>query len=190
MEQRQITILGSGPKWETYPQDRETWAVGKMVMLVEPPKRADRLFSLDAIDDMKIIKRGAFTREAFVKAINDRHVPFYTSVPEAEIPLALEYPLKEVFEKFKVPYLSNTICYMIALALYEGATELNLYGIAQMGTHEYVAERAAVEFWLGMAMGMGVAVNIETPSLLLRNNSEYPYGYMRTVKQLQEAGKL
>lgn len=185
-----ITILGSGPEWQKYPQDVETWAVAKMLMLKDPPKRVDRLYSMDAIDDMKIIKRGIFTREAFIEKINERNVPFISSVQQFEVPLSYEYPLKSVMDSYKVPYFSNTICYMIAHALYEGVNTLNLYGVAQMGTHEYVAERGGVEFWLGMALGAGVQVNIETPSLLLRNNSEYPYGYMRTITQLKEEGAL
>lgn len=190
MNERTITILGSGPEWQKYPQDVETWTVGKMLMLKDPPKRVDRIFSLDAIDDMKIIKRGVFSREAFIGEINRRAVPYYSSVLEPEIPLSAEYPLKDVVGRFKVPYFSNTISYMIALALFEGVRTLNLYGVAQMGAHEYVTERGCVEFWLGMALGKGVSVNIETPSLVMRNNSEYPYGYMRTLAQLKEAGKL
>ncbi len=156
----------------------------------DKPIRADMIFSLDDLEHLLTIRRGVFTRQHFIDMVNRAGVPYFSSQAHPEIPLSREYPLKEVMDALKVPYLANTIAYMLAYAIYQKVNSITLYGVAQMGTHEYVAERGSVEFWLGMAMGMGIEVNIMTPTLLLKNNSEYPYGYVRTVQQLRDEGKL
>ena len=188
---REIIILGSGPQWQTCPFDKETWVVGKMLaMYGDKIPRVDMIFAMDDIEHILTIRRGIFTKEHFIEKINEREVPYYSSVRNPEIKMSREYPLKEVMARFKVPYLANTVAYMIAYALYQGATSISLYGIAQQGAHEYASEKGSVEFWIGMACGMGVEVNICTPSLLLRNNSEYPYGYVRTLDELRSEGRL
>src|SRR3990167_10746849 len=180
---RDIYIVGSGPEWQTCPFDRETWIVGKMLMLKEPPKRADTIFSMDDLDHLLTVRRGMFTKEQFIEKVNERSVPYYSSVVTPEIRMCREYPLKEVMSVLKVPYLSNTICYMLAYAIFQKVGRISLYGVAQMGAHEYAQEKAAVEFWLGMALGMGIELNVCTPSLLLRSTSEYPYGYVNTLAE-------
>lgn len=188
---REIIILGSGPKWDTCPFDKETWVVGKMLAVYpDKPIRADMIFALDDLEHLLTIRRGVFTRQQFIDRINKAGVPYFSSQPHPEISLSREYPLKEVMDALKVPYFANTIAYMIAYAIHQQVTSISLYGVAQMGAHEYVAEKGCVEFWLGMAMGMGIQVSVETPSLLMRNTSEYPYGYMKTIKQLKDEEKL
>lgn len=177
--------MGSGPGWEECPYNKETWVVAKMLMLPEPPKRVDRIFSMDRVEDMKVIKRGLFTEREFSKVMNARKVPFITSEHNRKIKHCQSFPYKEIVRKFKVPYFTNTICYMIAYALYSGVTNIDVYGVSQMGAHEYVLEKGGVEFWLGLAMGFGVEVNVYGHTMLFKGHgNEYPYGYHKTSKEL------
>jgi len=188
--ERKIIILGSGPEWEKCPlstTDREIWAVAKMLMIPNPPARVDRLFSMDDIDHLLTIRRGMFTKEQFVDKINDRNVLYVSTHEISEIPKSKEFPFKEIYNLFKTPYYTNTICYMIAYALWKGVTDIEFWGVAQMGANEYLAERAGVEFWIGLAAGRGVRISFKTPTLLLKNyQMEYPYGYVKTISQLME----
>ena len=188
---RNIIILGSGPGWESCPFDRETWVVAKMLMLARPIPRVDMLFSMDNVDHWLTVRRGIFTIEEFKSRVNFKKAPYYSSVKTPGIDMAREYPLKEVVDFVKVPYFSNTICYMLAYAMFQKVDSVDLYGIAQMGAHEYVQEKAGVEFWIGMLLGHGIQVNIKTQSSLLQNfGSGYPYGYVRTLDELRKDGKL
>ena len=101
---RDIYIVGSGPEWQKCPFDRETWIVGKMLMLKEPPKRADTIFSMDDLNYLLTIRRGMFTKDQFIEKINERSVPYYSSVVTPEIRMAREYPLKEVMSVVRVPF--------------------------------------------------------------------------------------
>ena len=187
---RNIIILGSGPGWETCPFDKETWVVAKMLMLKTPPTKVDMLFSMDDADHWLTVRRGLFTLDAFKEKVNASQAPYYSTIKTEGIERAREYPLKEVVEMLRVPYFSNTICYMLAYAMFQKVNSVDLYGIAQTGAHEYVQEKAGVEFWLGMLLGHGIQVNIKTPSALLQNGSQYPYGYVRTLEELKKEGKL
>lgn len=188
--ERKIIILGSGPDWETCPfksTDREIWGVAKMVMIPTPPSKVDMLFSMDDIDHLLTIRRGMFTKEEFVKAINDRNCRYITTHTREDIPKSKAFPFKEIVNRYRVPYFSNTICYMIAYALWKGVTHIDFYGVAQMGAHEYSAEKGGVEFWLGMAAGLGVSINFKTMTGLLKTvNMNYAYGYVETIDQIMD----
>lgn len=189
---KELIILGSGPEFMACPFDKETWIIGKLLMLKDKDnnpfnlKRIDRIYSMDEIETMLTVRRGMFTTEQFVDAINKTGVPYISTKTREDIPLSEAFPIMEIIDKFKLPYFENTITYMIIQAIDEGFTDIHLYGIAQMGAHEYTRERRCVEYWLGIAAGMGIAINIMTPSALLKGDSPYMYGYTKTFDQLKK----
>ena len=102
--------------------------------------------------------------------------PVYMQHVYAEIPDSVEYPLAEVCERFfkrvlkgeeKIKYLTSTFAYMLALALFEGFERLEIFGFEMAGGDEYAPQKACAEFWLGMAMGMGVEIYLPPKSQLL-----------------------
>lgn len=128
-----------------------------------------------------------FTGEDFKKKINARRVPFVTQKRYPDIPLSVPFPLKEVVAKYGTPYFTNTICYMIAMALLEGVTHLQLWGIVQGGYSEYLRERKGVEYWLGHAAGQGVNVEVRGVTSLFENdNNGKLYGYKKTWGELTQ----
>ena len=177
---KSVILLGSGPEWQTCPYDREVWMVAKLAMM-HKHKRIDRVFNMDQIDEMLTWKmeqfKTLFTKDEFMAKMNTLAVPFITSFPEERIAHTQIFPLKEINERWGLTYYTNTICFMIALALYEGYESISLYGVAQGGQLEYMKERKGVEFWLGLAAGMGVKIEILTHSNLMRNDGDKLYGY-------------
>lgn len=119
--------------------------------------------------------------EAFLKRKHGK--PIYMQRHYPEYPDSVAFPLAEVEARFPVTanrefrrYNTNALTYMISLALLEGATEIAVYGADMRGDEEYAAQRPAVEFWLGVAHGMGVKVTIPPQSGLL-NADGADYGY-------------
>ena len=114
-----------------------------------------------------------------------KRIPVYLLEPRAEIPDARIFPMDEAFRFFsmdggKTPnrYFTNTISYMIALAIMEGAEEIGIYGVDMMmgggEGSEYGWQRPSCEFFLGVAKGMGITVYIPDESDLLK--CAFPYG--------------
>jgi len=75
---------------------------------------------------------------------------------------------------------------MIAYALYKGYERIELFGIDHGGTTEYVMAKAAVEHWLGRALGMGVEVYVPDMSALLKIKNNLLYGYNGAVESAQD----
>lgn len=144
----------------------------------------------NALTDLTKVREGLqfqakFKKEDFIKRINDRKVPYITQKFYPEIPLSQSFPLKEIVAKYGTPYFTNTICYMIAQAIYEGVTHMQLWGVYQGGYQEYLRERKGVEYWLGLAAGFGIKVEIRGVSLLFTNDDDGRlYGYRKTYQDL------
>ena len=144
--------------------DIEVWTLNEANLLVP---RFDRVFQIhprwwfadtDSRDNDHI---------GFLRSFKG---PVVTMQPEPDIPTNLVYPLKEVCREFSagVEYFTSTFCYMMGLALLEGYTEIGVYGIDMADSYEYKAERAGVEFWLGIALGRGVRLVIPEQCPLLK----------------------
>lgn len=98
----------------------------------------------------------------------DHDFPIYMLQEFDIVPSSVRYPLKEIQDKLLVrlerddgnikKLFSSTMCYMLALALYEGFERIELFGIELLMTDEWAYQREALAFWLGRAEGMGVEV--------------------------------
>lgn len=136
-------------------------------------------------------------------------VPLYLlDPPTADVaPNGLAYPLAEVRRQFPYRYFACTFAYQIALALCEGFETIGLFGVEldQGTTRERTVEKACVEFWIGVALGMGRQVITPDTSRLATQPQLYGYQYreevdavdnavngifMRRLEELERAGEV
>lgn len=158
-----VIIIGKGPGWEKAPMEGETWGVNDFV-LRRPVKLT---FEVHDIPSMYKI------RPKEIEAINKLGIPVVTSMKHELLPTAIVFPLDEMPCK----YFTNSIAIMVAYAVYVGATEIEMYGVALMTTKEYTKQRPCVEFWIGYAMGKGIKVTVHDPTTIEVFKPQYkPYG--------------
>lgn len=186
---KSVSILGLAPGWNKCPPDQETWVIGKALLKQELPARIDRIFSMDKTDEMGSFDKKSphymgYPLKKFIEKMNGPGVPFVTSYCVPGLEHCEPYPLKEIVERYGVLYFTNTICYMIAYAMFNGYERIDIWGVRQQGKAEYVRERRGVEFWLGLAAGTGVLITVNGPSPLLHD--DIVYGYKKTEEQLVE----
>jgi hypothetical protein len=127
---------------------------------------------------------------------NNNHVGHYAYLQEPhdfpifmqdvypDVPSSVKYPLDELCAALlptlhrksgaSVKYFTSSAAYAIALAIYKGYSEIEMIGIEMTSDTEYVAQRDGVTFWMGIAIGRGIDVQIHDKSLLLRSHL---YGY-------------
>ena len=79
-------------------------------------------------------------------------------------------------DTLKWPYLTSTIAYEIALAIYERFDEIALYGIDLNTAEEYAWQKPGVEYLLGIAAGRGIKIIVPTNCPLL-NGTLYGRGH-------------
>lgn len=71
------------------------------------------------------------------------------------------YPYSAIEKLYGHLYLTSSPAYMIAYAIWQGVTEIALYGVdLVISDHEYFWQRPCVEAWIGFAKGKGVKFTI------------------------------
>lgn len=79
--------------------------------------------------------------------------PIYMQEVDANIPNSVQFPLQEIVDQFHTTYFRATICYAIALALYQGYEEIHIWGVELKSHAEYRSQRDCFIFWNGVAHG-------------------------------------
>ena len=160
-----ITIIGCGHGWEDAPTDGESWGVNHLIT-----RRPVSMYF-----DLHDWEKEREDQLALLKAARERGEETNTPIMTQE-----NYPLKEIIKEFQTDYFSNTVAYMIALAIYTGYDEIDLYGVNQEIGSEYIFEKGGVEYWLGIAKGRGIniAVHGERSHVLL-TQSKQMYGFLK-----------
>lgn len=189
-EGRKIAILGKAPssigQAPFNDPDWEIWILNTSGYNKEVP-RWDRQFELHPIEWTKAPGYGGY-----YQWLREQKKPVYVREATPDIPSHVVYPRKEVQERFgqnlyrpegpmgSLDYFTNSISWMIALALYEGCGEIGLYGI-DMAQHavgvksEYAHQRPSCELFIGIALGMGVKVTIPATSDMLKTAHLYAF---------------
>jgi hypothetical protein len=132
----------------------------------------------------------------YLKSLNDLGIPIYMQQPLHIVPNAVQFPLDKVLSTFPRKYFTNTISYMIALALLEGFTTIGIYGVDMAvssplrGQNEYSHQRPSCEYFVGLAEGRGVEVIIPDESDLLKTNFLYSFEELKEDQFIAKCREL
>lgn len=123
--------------------------------------------------------------------------PIFQHLADPEIPNSIAYPLQAISDFVgqniwrliqvgqplvsagKNPYLTSSIAYQIALAMYEGFEQIELYGIDLNTGGEYAWQKSGVEYLLGMAAGRGHKIILPGNCPLLGDGKLYGRGFLK-----------
>ncbi len=192
VKRTKVAIIGFADSWPMAPchhPEWEVWALNQFYDLVGgltggkinftdlAKERRLRWFEIHARHDLEtdpnVIARHAHHVQR-LREIGAMGAPVYMHQPWPDIPNSVAYPLDEMTDKFG-DYWTNSISYMIALAIAEGFKEIGLYGVNMAMDSEYQSQRPSCEYFIGWARGAGIKVHIPPQSDLL--GCPYRYGY-------------
>jgi hypothetical protein len=109
-----------------------------------------------------------FGRE-FALDVNTLGCDVFTRRHYPEIPKSREYPIDAVIRQTGVDYFTCTVAYMLAHAIVEGYEEIVLHGMYHnTDSREYMIHKPCMEFWIGMALGMGRQLRISGETALCK----------------------
>jgi len=186
-----IAILGLGPSVKQYLELTkrlggrrafcdETWGINALGDVFA----CDRIFHMDdvRIQQIRVDANPGSNIDHMLSWLKTTKTPVVTSRAHPDYPALEAFPLADVLQQFPLGYFNNTAPYAVAYALHKGATKISLFGCDYTYDNVVDAERgrACVEFWLGMAAAMGVAVALpKTTSLLdaYHTQADRFYGY-------------
>ncbi len=168
-----VAIVGFTPTRDQAPYpnpDFEIWALND---LFEAIPRVDRLFQIHSRQSIDTYTtRGE--KASYIERLRALPVPIYMTEVHPDIPNSVKYPLEEMIAEFG-GYFTNTISYMLALAIHEGFHEIHVYGVDMAVGTEFMGQRPSCEYFLGIAKGKGIRLYIPYQSDLLK--SRFLYGF-------------
>lgn len=169
---KKVAILGFTPSWRLAPfndPDCEIWVLNEFY--VNEPPRVTRWFDLHTRQAMHDDKGRT---DDHVAKLAQMTVPVYMHQHWDDIPMSVEYPLSPLIAEYG-RYFTNSISYMVALAIYEGFGHIGIFGVDMAHDTEYGQQRPSCEYFIGVAIGKGIHVGIPAESDLLK--CQYLYGY-------------
>jgi len=96
---------------------------------------------------------------------------------------ASDYPLEAVRQVLPIPTLENSICYQLALAIYERRPEIGLYGVHMYAGPEADIATPSITYLIGLAQGRGIKVTVAPGSpLFMSRFIEGRYGVSNEMR--------
>lgn len=115
-----------------------------------------------------------------------RDKPVFMQSVDPDIPDSVKFPIEEANELYdnltfmgrSVKNFRTSVSYCVALAILQGYEQIDTYGI-EMTNNEYKGQVSNFAFWVGLAVGRGVKVNLHSS----RGTFDGPlYGYEAIIE--------
>lgn len=177
MNNKKVIIMGFAPTWKDIKFDDtsfELWTLNEAYeILKETGRKADRWFE---IHNPNSPSKSTPEHQEFLKTTD---IPVYMQDKIPEYPSSVKYPIEEVlqfFDRFNGRhYFTNSISWMIGLAIYEGYDTIHVYGVDMAAESEYSYQKPSCEYLIGIAEGMGINVYVPPESELLKAAQLYGF---------------
>lgn len=183
---RKIAIIGAGLSRESAPYDEKGWEFWSMNNLYRslPYEKFSRWYELHTFERVRrmtfgskhkrrgVYRYGSIRVDSYMEAIAGLDIDVYMQKKWKLIPRSKLFPFKGIMRKYG-KYFGCSFAWMIAHALYEhevlGKTvdTIGLYGVELTGL-EYYRQRPSTEYFVGLAEGKGIKIEIPAESYLLK----------------------
>ncbi len=193
--QRKIAIIGTAPGFEEAPFADESWEIWGLSRLYDRVPRISRWFELHHWENVcKTWTVGEETasaraREVYTSWLETTDVPVY--VQDAYVSRCQNghvYPIDLITRLFKRRYFTNTVSYLMALAIMEHdalelqSTTVGLWGIdmelSESGNNEYGLQRPSLEYFCGaIDFHPSMALYVPQRSSLLKARELYAFEF-------------
>lgn len=142
MSSRKIAIVGGAPNMaHLLPAEWELWRLGRFV---ESACRVDRIFELHEPN----------VYSEYARHIEARKVPVYMKVPA--LAGAVDARVGELHARWG--YITNSIAFMLATAIAEGVSDIELHGCPMGDGGIYAHQKPSAMYYIGIAVGSGITV--------------------------------
>jgi len=147
------------------PEPDQVWAINVMGSII----KHDLLFHMD---DIRVQEERAKLKPnlaRWLEWMKHHNVPIVTCRAFEDYPATVEYPLEDVLNDIKLPYINSTSAYALLYAIWLRIPAIGLFGMDFSYADQHKAEkgRACVEFWIRYAMDRGLTVFVPDQSPIL-----------------------
>lgn len=184
---KQVAIIGYAPSSRdlalTLPEGWEFWGLNQLFQ-VFPVDRMTRWFEVHDPDYFP-----QAWPPGYVDWLNQQPFPVVVNRPNPNLKNHIVFPLKRLSDKYwlngseakraerpePLPYWTNSIAMMIAMAMDEGYTAIRLYGVDMLQDTEYEIQRSNVEALIAFGRGQGIDIWVAPQATLFR--ATHIYGF-------------
>ena len=187
---KKVAIVGYTSTKDLVPWDDNSVIVWGLNDLYDQIPRYNRWFEMHSRGPLIDGWKSSRTNRNHLEVLQQMQCPIYMQQKHEDIPNSVAYPLQEMLDQFG-NYFTNSISYMLALAIYEGYEEIQMYGVDMAVGTEYSQQRPSCEYFIGVAIGRGINVHIPEASDLLKARCLYGYeqekeeAFIAKLKQVQ-----
>jgi hypothetical protein len=191
-----VTIIGCAEGWQNAPSDGECWGITNIILR----RDLTRIFDIHDLtwtvqqwyDHYMLWMPGFYGPNALLakartrveqmppvfKRVNELKIPLYSTAKYKKVLTSRIYPLQKVSKHFQTRCFASTVDYAFVLALFEGFNKIDVYGVKMSFGEEYDHQLKSFHYWIGLAHGMGITVNVHGEEVaLLRTKNGLLYGY-------------
>lgn len=184
---KRVNIIGNNGNF--FPKEGENWTLNYQYL--KPDAKIDKLFIMDGINGLSYVRGGETIRNDIVETLNMRTYLVVTPYEEEGVNLSESFPLKEIKKKYEFLYFKSTIAFMLGYAALKGYNDIHFYDVFASGTVEWVFERPAVEYWIGVLVGQGAKITFHDEDTRLLGGrpsfgGDILYGYEMNEKKIFE----
>ena len=173
-----VNIIGKAPGWQAAPTEGNCWGFNNHIL----KRPFTVIFDMhDVGNETRIVRENGWKLPKLDRAESnakcaETNTPMYSLGTVEGLPIIV-YPLEEITEYFQTDYFSCSVAYAMAMAIYQGATEIDIWGIFLSSGGEHAYQKPCIEYWIGRAIGLGIKVKVHGMTRLLKNNRDTLYGY-------------
>lgn len=182
-EKEKVCIVGCSDSKTLAPfkdTSYEFWGVNNL-FLTMPDVPWSRWFEIHEItfNGRNFLRRGkrvfrGLDVNTYMDKISRLSCPVYMQKAWECIPHVILYPLDTITSIFG-RYLTNTISYQIALAIYLGYETIAIYGVDMAVSTEYYKQRPSCEYFIGIGRGLGIDIYVPDEADLLKTRYLYAF---------------
>lgn len=179
---KKVAIIGSASGWELAPFDDPSWNVWSLSRMYHSLPRWDVWFEIHPWDRLCERRDGTTPQNEQLRLkaeyqhwlSQDHGRPIFMQQHYPQVPGCLVYPLDAIRQTFPGDdYFTNSVSYMLALAIFQGVERIGIWGVDMATAEEYHDQRPGVEYWVGLARGAGITVDIPATSDLCKSRVLY-----------------
>ena len=196
-KKHKVAIVGCADTCKLAPFDRaeefEFWGVNNLFLTLPGPWT--RWFDIHSFSYSETFRRwqrrgsSDFRGQSvddYLATLQGMDIPIYMQAPVKPVPNAVLFPLDDMVKMFG-DYFTNSISYMLALAIAEGFSEIWVLGVDMAVDTEYHWQRPSCEYFIGLARGRGIRVMLPDECDLLK--TRFLYGF-HEIQELAFSKKL
>lgn len=200
IQARKIAIVGFAGSRTEAPYNDPTWEIWGVNDLYMYVPRVNVTFELHALRGL--LENGRRNKDYLVWLQKGKH-PVFMVEPRPDFPSAQRFPFEALLEMFPRRYMTNSIAWMLGLAIAEltelaafpdgrqvrvakQGVQLGMWGVDMAAETEYAAQRPSVEYLVGIADGCGLPLYIPDTSDICKATALYGMDTTAPLRQKLE----